>query len=84
MPTNDEPFKALIDSLIERVIKRSHVIFDEYADDQHRDSRLFSMLESTLYSQLDYLVDIEGITAEQIGEYVLAFFREIDEGKIKL
>ena len=84
MPTNDEPFKDLIDPLIERVIKRSHVIFAEYVDDPHRDSHLFSMLQSTLFSQLDNLTGVEGITAEQIGEYVLAFFMAIDEGKIKL
>lgn len=79
MPNNnDEPFKELIDPLIDELNKKREIFLREY--DGRETSRSYRCQETVEASFLDQLDKVtHTFTAEQIGEFVIAFFNAYDE-----
>lgn len=74
---NNEPFKELIDPMIEEIYKRRKVFSREYDDSPvYKDLRWQTVLEGHFFDQL-YKFS-HNATAEQIGEYVIEFFNQYD------
>lgn len=74
---NKEPFKDLIDPLIQEMIKHREVFSREYDDRPiYKDLRWQTTLEGHFFDQLYKLS--HKATAEQIGEYVIEFFNQYD------
>lgn len=78
-----EPFKELIDPLIEDILKRRKVFLAEYDDrETYKDLRWETVLEGIFVSQLARISHT--FTAEQIGEYVIEFMNCRDTGKFDI
>lgn len=83
MSNVDEPFKEMIDPLIEEILKRKKIFNAEYDDREiYKDLRWENVLEGTFVSQLDLISNT--FTAEQIGEYVIEFFNSRNDGKFNI
>lgn len=80
---NEEPFKELIDPMIEEIYKRRKVFDSEYDDSSlFKDLRWQTVLEGHFFEQL-YKFS-HNATAEQIGEYVIEFFNQYDSGNFEV
>lgn len=74
---NQEPYKQMIDGLIQEIVENKEVFSREYDDKQVlKDLRWQTVLEGHFFDQLYKLSG--SASADQIGEYVIEFFNQYD------